>query len=63
MDQKHYYNLNLSETNELQKSMELISKEHKDIDILINNAGITDDALLLRMQYSQCINVLHNNLL
>ena len=57
-----YYNLNLSETNELQKSMELISKEHKDIDILINNAGITDDALLLRMQYSQWINVLNTNL-
>ena len=42
--------------------MELISKEHKDIDILINNAGITDDALLLRMQYSQWINVLNTNL-
>ena len=57
-----YYNLNLSESDELQNSMETISKKHKDIDILINNAGITDDALLLRMKYSQWNNVINTNL-
>lgn len=57
-----YYNLNLSNIDELKDSMEIISKEHRDIDILINNAGTTDDSLLLRMKYSQWSKVIDTNL-
>ena len=57
-----YYDLNLSKIDELAKSMEVISKEHKDIDVLINNAGITDDSLILRMKYSQWSKVIDTNL-
>ena len=38
---KHsYYNLDLSNIDNLEKKMQIISKEHKDIHILVNNAGI-----------------------
>ena len=57
-----YYNLDLSNINNLEKKMQIISKEHKDIDVLVNNAGITNDALLLRMKYSQWSKVINTNL-
>ena len=60
---KHsYYNLDLSNIDNLEKKMQIISKEHKDIDVLINDAGITNDALLLRMKYSQWSKVINTNL-
>ena len=60
---KHsYYNLDLSNIDNLEKKMQIISKEHKDIDVLVNNAGITNDALLLRMKYSQWSKVINTNL-
>ena len=60
---KHsYYNLDLSNIENLEKKMQIISKEHKDIDVLVNNAGITNDALLLRMKYSQWSKVINTNL-
>ncbi len=60
---KHsYYNLDLSNIDNLEHKMKIISKEHKDIDVIINNAGITNDALLLRMKYSQWSKVINTNL-
>ena len=60
---KHsYYHLDLSNIDNLEKKMQIISKEHKDIDVLVNNAGITNDALLLRMKYSQWSKVINTNL-
>tara|TARA_B100000315_G_scaffold102188_1_gene93713 strand:+ start:126 stop:860 length:735 start_codon:yes stop_codon:yes gene_type:complete len=60
---KHsYYNLDLSNIDNLEKKMQIISKEHKDIGVLVNNAGITNDALLLRMKYSQWSKVINTNL-
>ena len=60
---KHsYYNLDLSNIDNLEHKMQIISKEHKDIDVLVNNAGITNDALLLRMKYSQWSKVINTNL-
>ena len=60
---KHsYYNLDLSNIDNLEKKMQIISKEHKDIYVLVNNAGITNDALLLRMKYSQWSKVINTNL-
>ena len=57
-----YYNLDLSNISNLEKKMQIISKEHRDIDVLVNNAGITNDALLLRMKYSQWSKVINTNL-
>ena len=57
-----YYNLDLSDIDNLEKKMQIISKEHKDIDVLVNNAGITNDALILRMKYSQWSKVINTNL-
>ena len=60
---KHsYYNLDLSNIDNLEEKMQIISKEHKDIDVLVNNAGITDDSLILRMKYSQWSKVINTNL-
>ena len=60
---KHsYYNLDLSNIDNLEKKMQIISKEHKDIEVLVNNAGITNDSLLLRMKYSQWSKVINTNL-
>ena len=60
---KHsYYNLDLSNIDNLEKNMRIISKEHNDIDVLVNNAGVTNDALLLRMKYSQWSKVINTNL-
>ena len=57
-----YYKLDLSNTSEITETMDLISEEHKDIDILINNAAITKDNLLLRMKEEQWIDVIKVNL-
>ena len=39
---KHYF-CNLNKTNEVLKTLDLITKEVKSLDILINNAGITKE--------------------
>ena len=55
-----YYLIDLSDNNNLEENILKISKENKDIEILINNAGITKDNLILRMkkeQWDQVINV------
>ena len=60
---KHsYYHLDLANIDTLENKMKFISKENKDIDVIINNAGITDDALILRMNNSQWSNVINTNL-
>ena len=42
--------------------MDEISKEHKDISVIINNAGITQDNLIFRMKNNQWTNILQTNL-
>ena len=42
--------------------MKLISQNHKDIEILINNAGLTKDNLFLRMKSDQWEEILDINL-
>jgi len=58
----HYYILDFSNPNENNITLEIISEEHKDLDIIVNNAGITDDSLLLRMKKDQWDNVIQANL-
>ena len=57
-----YYLLDLANLSNLESNINKISDENKDIDILINNAGVTDDNLLLRMKADQWNNVININL-
>ena len=57
-----YYLLNLSDTNSLPSSISKITEENRDIDILINNAGISKDNLFLRMKAEQWNEVINVNL-
>ena len=57
-----YYKLDLSDINNISENFNLILKQHNDIDILINNAAITDDNLFLRMKDDQWNEVIKVNL-
>ena len=57
-----YYKLNFHDTNSFEQSLKKISEEHKDINIIVNNAGITDDSLILRMKSDQWNSVIQANL-
>ena len=57
-----YYNLDLSDLENLSLKMNEIVKNHDDISIIINNAGFTSDSLLLRMKFNQWNDVLNTNL-
>jgi Short-chain alcohol dehydrogenase of unknown specificity len=61
-NQHDYYMLNLSDLTNLESTMNEIIKDHPDISILINNAGLTSDSLLLRMKFSQWQEVMNTNL-
>ena len=57
-----YYKLDLSHIDQISENINLISEQHKDIDILINNAAITNDNLLIRMKDKQWDEVIKINL-
>ena len=61
-DKHLYYLLDLSDTNKLTDNIKKIREENRDIDILINNAGIAKDNLLLRMNKEQWQDVIDINL-
>ena len=46
----------------LQKCLNEISKDHKDISVIVNNAGITQDNLIFRMKNEQWSKVIQTNL-
>lgn len=54
--------LNVNDEENIEQLFSDIKKEHGSVEILINNAGITDDALLMRMKNTQWDNVLNTNL-
>ena len=58
----YYYKVNFSDANNLQKCLDIISKEHKDISVIVNNAGTTHDNLIFRMKDEQWTEVLQTNL-
>jgi len=58
----HGYKLELNDADQINSSWEKISKEHPDIDILINNAGFTRDNLILRMSEDEWNDVLNVHL-
>ena len=60
---KHsYYVLDFNEQDKLEEALKKISLDHKDLDTIINNAGITDDSLILRMNLEQWNKVIQANL-
>ncbi len=58
----HYYVLDFKTPNKNDIILKQISDEHPDLNVIVNNAGITDDSLLLRMKTDQWNNVIQANL-
>ena len=58
----YYYQVNLSSSDNLQNCLEKISQDHKDITVIINNAGKTHDNLIFRMKSEQWSEVIQTNL-
>ena len=58
----YYYKTDLSNAESLQDSLNNISKQHKDISIIVNNAGATEDSLIFRMNNEQWSKVMQTNL-
>lgn len=61
-DDHYYYKVDLSDDKNLQYNLDIISKEHKDISIIVNNAGTTQDNLIFRMKDDQWSKVIQTNL-
>lgn len=56
------YECNVSQTGSVSDLFEAINKDFGRLDVLINNAGITKDALILRMKEQDWDDVLNVNL-
>ena len=61
-DQHYYYKIDLSNADNVQTCLDEISNDHKDISIIVNNAGKTHDNLIFRMKNDQWNDVLQTNL-
>ena len=61
-DEHFYYKIDLSNSKNVQECLDDISKNHKDISIIVNNAGKTHDNLIFRMKNDQWNEVLQTNL-
>ena len=57
-----YYKIDMLEPISLKNTLETIAIEHKDISVIINNAGITEDNLIFRMKEEQWSKVIQTNL-
>ena len=58
----HYYKLDLLNKESIDNFTSNASNDHKDISVIINNAGITYDNLLFRMKSNQWTDVIKANL-
>lgn len=58
----HFYQMDISDEEQVNKTVGKIFNEFSKIDILINNAGITNDKLLLRMTKEDWERVIKINL-
>ena len=58
----YFYKLDLLDKSSIDICTLDISKKHKDLGIIVNNAGVTNDSLLLRMKSEQWNNVIKTNL-
>ena len=59
---KEYFVCDISEVKSLQDFFEKISMKNLQIDVLVNNAGVTDDSLFLRMDLKKWNKVININL-
>ena len=60
--ENYYYKLNFNDQLNLENTLKKITSDHFDIDVVVNNAGITDDSLILRMKNDQWSKVIEANL-
>lgn len=56
------YRCNVGNYEEVKEMIDTVVKEHKSIDIIVNNAGITRDNLLLKMSEQEFDDVITTNL-
>ena len=61
-DNHFYYKIDFSDNENLQQILNDVSNNHKDISVIINNAGITKDNLIFRMKDDQWSKVIQTNL-
>ncbi len=61
-NQNYYYVLDFNEPLAFEDTLKKIALDHKDLFAIINNAGITDDSLILRMKLEQWNRVIQANL-
>ena len=57
-----YYILNFNDKSNFENILKKISVDHRDLSTIVNNAGITDDSLILRMKSEQWNKVIEANL-
>ena len=57
-----YYQIDIADETNVQNVFEKINSNNAKIDVLINNAGITSDNILVRMSSQQWHNVINTNL-
>ena len=58
----YYYVLDFSEQIIFEETLKQISLDHKNLSVIVNNAGITDDSLVMRMKLEQWNRVIQANL-
>ena len=54
--------INISESDSVNKAFSSIEKDHTSVDVLINNAGITKDNIMPRMKEDEWLEVIQTNL-
>jgi len=57
-----YYKVDISNSDNLQNCIDKISRDHKNISVIVNNAGTTEDNIIFRMSYDQWNKVIQTNL-
>ena len=58
----YYFKVDLSDYENLQDTLNILSNDHKDISVIVNNAGVTQDSLIFRMSNDQWSKVIQTNL-
>ena len=56
------YSIDVTNSELINEIINNIYKKYNKIDVLVNNAGITDDSIIARMKYEQWSNVINTNL-
>ena len=54
--------INISESESVDKAFSSIEKDHTSVDVLVNNAGITKDNIMPRMKEDEWLEVIQTNL-